>query len=159
MSCGRWPHPCHLEGVRLLANPSGDLFVTEPAAPDRLERLLFLAAIGVIALHVADDSFSVAIAAPGRAPHADRDRRRVRVRADRATGGDVVWLELEGWYVPSKNRAAVIAFGGRKGTQRPTRMLVRHGYGVLLFDRRGEGDSDGDPNALGWDLGPRGVFG
>ena len=30
-------------------------------------------------------------------------------------------------------------------------MLVRHGYGVLLFDRRGEGDSEGDPNAVGWD--------
>lgn len=60
-------------------------------------------------------------------------------------------LELEGWYVPSKNRAAVIAFPGRKGPQRPARMLVRHGYGVLLFDRRGEGESDGDPNAFGWD--------
>jgi uncharacterized protein len=59
-------------------------------------------------------------------------------------------LELSGWYVPSKNRAAVIAFPGRKGPQRQTRMLVRHGYGVLLFDRRGEGDSDGDPNAVGW---------
>jgi dienelactone hydrolase len=29
-------------------------------------------------------------------------------------------------------------------------MLVRHGYGVLVFDRRAEGESEGDPNALGW---------
>jgi hypothetical protein len=59
-------------------------------------------------------------------------------------------LQLEGWYVPSKNRAAVIAFPGRRGPQRQTRMLVRHGYGVLLFDRRGEGESEGDPNIFGW---------
>ena len=59
-------------------------------------------------------------------------------------------LTLRGWYVPSRNRAAVIAAPGRAGSQRPTRMLVRHGYGVLLFDRRGEGESDGDPNEFGW---------
>jgi uncharacterized protein len=59
-------------------------------------------------------------------------------------------LELEGWYVPSKNGAAVIAFPGRKGPQAKTRMLARHGYGVLLFDRRGEGNSDGEPNSWGW---------
>ena len=59
-------------------------------------------------------------------------------------------LKLAGWYVPSKNRAAVIAFPGRNGPQRQTRMLARHGYGVLLFDRRGEGESQGDPNAFGW---------
>jgi dienelactone hydrolase len=59
-------------------------------------------------------------------------------------------LELEGWYVPSRNGAAVIAFPGRKGPQNRTRMLVEHGYGVLLFDRRGEGASDGDGNAFGW---------
>jgi fermentation-respiration switch protein FrsA (DUF1100 family) len=59
-------------------------------------------------------------------------------------------LTLRGWYVPSRNGAAVIAFPGRKGTQEQTRMLVEHGYGVLLFDRRGEGVSDGDGNMFGW---------
>jgi uncharacterized protein len=44
----------------------------------------------------------------------------------------------------------VIAFPGRKGPQQQARMLVRHRYGVLVFDRRGEGNSEGDPNALGW---------
>jgi uncharacterized protein len=29
-------------------------------------------------------------------------------------------------------------------------MLVEHGYGVLLFDRRGEGAGDGDPHMLSW---------
>jgi uncharacterized protein len=64
------------------------------------------------------------------------------------TSGDGV--TLKGWYVPSRNGAAVIAAPGRAGSQRPARMLVGHGYGVLLFDRRGEGESDGDPNAFGW---------
>jgi hypothetical protein len=59
-------------------------------------------------------------------------------------------LDLRGWYVPSSNGAAVISFPGRKGTQEPARLLIEHGYGVLLFDRRGEGESDGEPNAWGW---------
>jgi uncharacterized protein len=59
-------------------------------------------------------------------------------------------LELRGWYIPSRNGAAVIAFPGRNGPQRQARMLARHGYGVLLFDRRGEGRSEGDPNSWGW---------
>jgi uncharacterized protein len=59
-------------------------------------------------------------------------------------------LRLHGWFVPSRNGATVIAFPGRSGPQKQTRMLVRNGYGVLLFDRRGEGASDGDPNIFGW---------
>jgi dienelactone hydrolase len=59
-------------------------------------------------------------------------------------------LRLEGWFVPSRNGATVIAFPGRSGPQKHTRMLVEHGYGVLLFDRRGEGASEGDPNTFGW---------
>jgi fermentation-respiration switch protein FrsA (DUF1100 family) len=59
-------------------------------------------------------------------------------------------LRLQGWYVPSKNGAAVIVFPGRKGPQKAAGMLARHGHGVLLFDRRGEGESEGDPNGYGW---------
>jgi fermentation-respiration switch protein FrsA (DUF1100 family) len=59
-------------------------------------------------------------------------------------------LRLEGWYVPTKNGATVVVIPGRKGPQKPARLLAEHGYGVLLFDRRGEGESEGDPNGLGW---------
>ena len=59
-------------------------------------------------------------------------------------------LRLEGWYVPTKNGATVIVIPGRKGPQKPAKLLAEHGYGVLLFDRRGEGESEGDPNGLGW---------
>jgi hypothetical protein len=60
-------------------------------------------------------------------------------------------LRLVGWYVPSRNGAAVVAFPGRRGPQKPARLLARHGYGVLLFDRRGEARSEGDPNLFGWE--------
>ena len=52
--------------------------------------------------------------------------------------------------LPSRNRAAVIVVPGRSGPAAHARMLARHGYGVLLFDRRGEGESEGDVNAFGW---------
>ena len=57
---------------------------------------------------------------------------------------------LQAWYVPSRNRAAVITYPGRSGAQRYARFLARHGYGVLLVDRRGQGGSQGDPNSYGW---------
>jgi uncharacterized protein len=59
-------------------------------------------------------------------------------------------LKLRAWYVPSRNGAAVIAFPGRSQPAPHARMLIRHGYGGLLLDRRGEGESEGDYNAFGW---------
>jgi uncharacterized protein len=59
-------------------------------------------------------------------------------------------LRLKGWYIRSHNRAAVISFPGRASSQKRAKLLARHGYGVLIFDRRGEGESEGDPNAFGW---------
>jgi uncharacterized protein len=63
-------------------------------------------------------------------------------------------LRLAGWYRPSHNGAAVIVLHGggsdRRGAVRHAQMLARHGYGVLLYDARGRGESEGDPNDYGW---------
>jgi dienelactone hydrolase len=59
-------------------------------------------------------------------------------------------VRLKGWYIASRNRAAVISFPGRASSQKRAKILADHGYGVLVFDRRGEGESEGDPNLLGW---------
>jgi predicted acyl esterase len=44
----------------------------------------------------------------------------------------------------------VLVYPGRTGAQRHARMLIAAGYGVLLVDRRGTGESDGEPNGWGW---------
>ena len=97
--------------------------------------VLLPAAIAIVATHKARS--------PVAAVDLGRPFERVTLRT---------WdgLSLAAWYVPSRNGAAVIAFPGRSQPVPHARMLVRHGYGVLLFDRRGEGESEGDSNAFGW---------
>jgi hypothetical protein len=67
-------------------------------------------------------------------------------------------LRLSGWYVPSRNGAAILIVhgggGDRDGARLHAKMLARAGYGVLLYDARGRGLSQGDPNAYGWTWGP-----
>ena len=66
-------------------------------------------------------------------------------------------LRISGWYRPSRNGAAVLILhgggGDRTGSVAHARLLARHGYGVLLYDARGRGESDGAPNGYGWDWG------
>jgi dipeptidyl aminopeptidase/acylaminoacyl peptidase len=54
---------------------------------------------------------------------------------------------IRGWYVPSKNRAAVVFIHGSPGNRSELlaegRALARGGFGVLLFDMPGHGDSGG----------------
>ena len=63
-------------------------------------------------------------------------------------------VRLSGWYVPSRNGAAVVLVhgggGDRQGTILHARMLAKAGYGVLLYDARGRGESAGHENAAGW---------
>ncbi len=96
-------------------------------------------------------SFAYVITHVARAPEADIDLGGADAEAVKLHTSD--GLTLHGSYVPSRNGAAVIVAFGRKKTQPHARMLIRHGYGVLIFDRRGEGDSDGDPNAFAWNEG------
>jgi len=109
--------------------------------------LLAVGALAVVYVLVFPVAFSYVVTHTARAvvPDADLGAPYEQVSFTTSDG-----LELRGWYVPSRNGAAVIAFPGRSGPQKPARMLVRHGYGVLLFDRRGEGESEGDPNVFGW---------
>jgi pimeloyl-ACP methyl ester carboxylesterase len=67
----------------------------------------------------------------------------LRVPYERVTVTTSDSLKLSGSYVPSKNRAAVILFPGATRSDE-ARMLIRHGYGVLLLDPRGQGRSEGD---------------
>ena len=63
-------------------------------------------------------------------------------------------VRLSGWYVPSRNGAAIVLVhgggGDRQGTVLHARMLAKAGYGVLLYDARGRGESAGHENAAGW---------
>ena len=63
-------------------------------------------------------------------------------------------VRLSGWYVPSRNGAAIVLVhgggGDREGTILHARMLANAGYGVLLYDARGRGESAGHENAAGW---------
>ena len=53
-------------------------------------------------------------------------------------------LQLAGWYVESRNGAAVIVYPGAARADE-ARMLIDHDYGVLLLEARGQGASEGDP--------------
>ena len=77
-----------------------------------------------------------------------------------AAYGDVAFrasdgLRIKGWYRPSENGAAVVLVHGggsdRTGSVSHAKMLARHGYGVLVYDARGRGESEGGPNGYGWD--------
>lgn len=64
-------------------------------------------------------------------------------------------LKLSGWYIASRNGAAVIAvhgYGSNRAAVLPhAALLAQHGYGVLLFDLRAHGKSEGEVFPFGWD--------
>ncbi len=69
------------------------------------------------------------------------------------TGGDE--LQMAGWYVPPQNGAVIILLHGYGGTRLGMRwhaeQLVAAGYGVLMYDERASGESQGERRSFGWE--------
>ncbi len=95
--------------------------------------------------------FAVDLLAKPRAPI---DQAALGLPHERVTFPASDGVRLSGWYVPSRNGAAIVLVhgggGDRQGTILHARMLAKAGYGVLLYDARGRGESAGQENAAGW---------
>jgi fermentation-respiration switch protein FrsA (DUF1100 family) len=63
-------------------------------------------------------------------------------------------VDLAAWYLESANRAAVVLLHGAGSTRTDmldqAAVLARHGFGVLLLDARGHGESGGRAMDFGW---------
>jgi uncharacterized protein len=129
----------------------GAVLLWRSRKPGRLRylRRAGLAVAAVIGVYVVVAPVAMAILATHRPRQAvtavalGRPYQQVTVRTSDG-------LRLAGWYVRSRNGAAVISYPTRQGKLPQARMLIRHGYGVLLLDARGYDGSDGAPNMFGW---------
>ena len=67
-------------------------------------------------------------------------------------GGDD--LMMAGWYVPPQNGAVIILLHGYGGDRRGMLWHGEHlyeaGYGLLMYDERASGESEGDLRSYGW---------
>jgi pimeloyl-ACP methyl ester carboxylesterase len=119
-------------------------------------RRLLAIPIGAVLLAFVAYPVAVAVYATAQPPAelgtdspADRDLEHDDVTL--STDDDV---ELSGWYLPTRNGAAVVLLHGASSTRtavlRHAEALHDMGYGVLLFDARGHGRSQGRTMDLGW---------
>ena len=133
--------------VRLIHTWWRRLFLI-PVAPVLAFFVIFPAGMGVFAANVA--KVPCCDATPADYGYAYED---VTFETDRG-------LDLFAWYIPTQNGAVVITVHGA-GSNRSTVMdealtIARHGYGVLMVDLEGFGDSQGRGNMMGW-IGARSV--
>ncbi|RJP54847.1 MAG: alpha/beta fold hydrolase [Anaerolineaceae bacterium] len=64
-------------------------------------------------------------------------------------------LTMAGWYAPPQNGVTVILLHGYGGNRTAmlwhARQLVPAGYGVLMYDERASGESEGTHRSFGWE--------
>ena len=125
-----------------------------PASQPRLDepRLTAIGAVFVAFLFVYPTLLTVDFLAKPRDPI---DQTALGLSHERVTFPASDGVRLSGWYVPSRNGSAVVLVhgggGDRQGTVRHARMIAGAGYGVLMYDARGRGESAGHENAAGWE--------
>ncbi len=111
--------------------------------------LALAAAVLVLSLGIAVAATNVPRTALGSETPADRGLAFEAVEFP-ATDG----VTLSGWYLPSQNGAAVVLLHGSGSTRSAVldhaAVLAGGGYGVLLFDARGHGESGGRAMDFGW---------
>jgi pimeloyl-ACP methyl ester carboxylesterase len=115
----------------------------------RWGRLILLPWLGVVLVAVYSTSIAFAAAYPPRPAAGEPPSGATSASMTAADG-----TALTGWYIPSRNGAAVVLRHGAGSTASHTiaqaRVLQDAGYGVLLTDARGHGASGGQAMALGW---------
>lgn len=142
---------CLLAGLVLLAAGSARLVATVSGwrRPVVVMVLLVVTAAVVLPTGQAVAATNVPRHALGTSTPADLGLTYRDVRF-RATDG----VLLSGWYLPSRTGAAVALLHGAGSTRSAVlphaAVLARHGYGVLLYDARGHGRSQGRAMELGW---------
>jgi dienelactone hydrolase len=111
--------------------------------------LLLVSVVGIYVVGIAVAATNVPRTSVAATTPADIGLRYRDVTFDTADA-----TTLSGWYIPSSNGAAVVLSHGagstRSGVLDHAAALARHGYGVLLYDARGHGRSDGRAMDFGW---------
>ncbi|WP_107774216.1 alpha/beta hydrolase [Nocardioides sediminis] len=97
---------------------------------------------------------AVAAAFPPRPDLGSRTPADLAMAYEEVTLPSADGVQLSGWYVESRNGAAVALLHGAGSTRTSVldhaAVLAGHGYGVLLLDARGHGESEGRGMDLGW---------
>jgi fermentation-respiration switch protein FrsA (DUF1100 family) len=113
--------------------------------------LLILVAFGVLAAFIQAQAF--VYNPPERRTAIDKSPADYGLDYETLTLKTEDGYNLAAWYIPSKNRAAIILQHGYKGDRTAVlplaKILARHGYGVMMVDLRAHGASDGDMISFG----------
>jgi dienelactone hydrolase len=141
-----------LAGTGLGLTVGGTLVATRGR---RLPRRILAGAVVVVAAGLVVFTVSPAVAATNVPRTAvGSDPSSVDLAYQEVTLRTSDGVSLAGWYVPSSSRAAVVLLHGAGSTRSDAlpqaAVLARAGFGVLLIDARGHGDSGGRAMDFGW---------